>query len=253
MPTASATWSATMWNVVVHSTRKSAPARSTPRAASARIAADLVPALLLLQRVDLVEVDRGHRDPGGVQAAEARLDPEVQVLVVGGRALPAHPAHESDGLHGSQSATTARRGRLTSHEPVTAPERAAPGSSWASSPSRSSWIQYSAIRPVRDAVDRRADLRGRLGAGALLAPPHVDAVAVREQLGDHERRTARGSRSMSCTCAAYSSGVRTTVVGASATTWWAGTAGAISRGRGVAVAGRAHQSPGSGRRPRRPA
>ena len=45
MPTAAATWSATLWKVVVHSTRKSAPARSTPRAASASRVADLVPVL----------------------------------------------------------------------------------------------------------------------------------------------------------------------------------------------------------------
>ena len=39
MPTAASTWSKTRWNVVVHSSRKSAPARSTPCAASTRMRA----------------------------------------------------------------------------------------------------------------------------------------------------------------------------------------------------------------------
>ena len=39
MPDGLATWSATRWNVVVHSSRKSAPPASTPRAAADRISA----------------------------------------------------------------------------------------------------------------------------------------------------------------------------------------------------------------------
>ena len=61
---------------------------------------DVVPALLLLQRGDLGEVDRGHHGLRRAEPADPALDPQVQGLVVGGAALPAHPADQSDGLHG---------------------------------------------------------------------------------------------------------------------------------------------------------
>src|SRR4051812_33539923 len=65
--------------------------------------ADLGPALLVLQRGQLGEVDGTEHELGRRQAAEALLHPEVEVAVVDRGALPAHPAHQADRLHVLQS------------------------------------------------------------------------------------------------------------------------------------------------------
>ena len=110
MSTAASTWSATLWNVVVHSSRKSAPARSTPAGGLGEQLADLLPALLVLEVGDLGEVDGAEHQLRRREPAEPLLHAEVEVAVVDGAALPAHAADESDGLHARQSATAGRPG-----------------------------------------------------------------------------------------------------------------------------------------------
>ena len=63
MSTAASTWSATRWNVVVHSSRKSAPAALDPARRVGEQLADLVPAFGLLEVGELGEVHRAQHQP----------------------------------------------------------------------------------------------------------------------------------------------------------------------------------------------
>ena len=105
MSTAASTWSATVWNAVVHISSRSAPAASRPARGVGQDGGDVVPATGPLELGELVELHAGHHGAGGVQAAEALLDAEVEQLVVDEAALPAHPADESDAQHARESVT----------------------------------------------------------------------------------------------------------------------------------------------------
>ena len=80
MSTAAATWSATRWNVVVQSSRKSAPAALDAAGGlgpGSRRPRPSGPASS--SSVHLVEVDRRHHRPGRCQTAEPLLDAQVEV------------------------------------------------------------------------------------------------------------------------------------------------------------------------------
>ena len=71
--------------------------------------ADLVPPLSVLEVGHLGEVDGAEHDAGRGQSAESSLYAEIEVAVVDRAALPAHPADESDGLHGGSLADSTHR------------------------------------------------------------------------------------------------------------------------------------------------
>ena len=103
MSTAASTWSATLWNVVVHSSRKSAPPRSTPRAASASSSPIWSQRSSSSSAVSSAKSTVLSTSLRRGQPAEPVLHAEVEVAVVDRAALPAHPADQSDRLHARQS------------------------------------------------------------------------------------------------------------------------------------------------------
>ena len=62
--------------------------------------ARLLPAIGVLQALDLVEIDAVEDEPGGMEPAELLTDRAIDDLVVGNGRLPAHPAEQADRPHG---------------------------------------------------------------------------------------------------------------------------------------------------------
>ena len=99
MPTAASIASATLCIVFVQSTTHSAPAASSPRASAARRA----PAAAQSPDACIASTSAKSTDaitqPGRVEATEPVPDALVDEPVVERRALPAHPAEQSDATH----------------------------------------------------------------------------------------------------------------------------------------------------------
>ena len=139
----------------------------------------------------LGEVDGAQHQPWRGQPAEPLLHAEVQVAVVDRAALPAHPADQSDGLHGAQSSSTPR-------------SRASRGWHRAGAPRRSDPVDLVlgglGARPDHQLVDvdvrragwrstrrRRRRPRRPAGRGRRRTPPRPCLVPAEA----HQRRTPR--------------------------------------------------------------
>ena len=91
--------SATRCMVLVHSTMKSAPPRSSRSAASFMRFGKLVPVAFVLKPLDLVEIDGTHQALRRMHAAEPAVRLLIDDAVILGRAFPAHAADQADGPH----------------------------------------------------------------------------------------------------------------------------------------------------------